>query len=90
MTAELSTARSSSAAEARADYPQTLCSLPGDFGFDPLRLGENPEALKWCAALLAAGLDHVSARKGTLTSYDHACTPALCPASKPLLQVSAG
>lgn len=22
-------------------------SLPGDFGFDPLKLGEDPEALKW-------------------------------------------
>jgi hypothetical protein len=21
--------------------------LPGDFGFDPLRLGEDPAALKW-------------------------------------------
>jgi len=25
-------------------------SLAGDFGFDPLRLGENPDALKWYAA----------------------------------------
>lgn len=23
------------------------CRLPGDFGFDPLGLGEEPEALKW-------------------------------------------
>jgi hypothetical protein len=23
--------------------------LPGDFGFDPLKLGEDPEALKWYA-----------------------------------------
>lgn len=30
------------------ELPQHLDgSLPGDFGFDPLRLGENPEALKW-------------------------------------------
>lgn len=24
-----------------------LFSLPGDFGFDPLGLGEDPESLKW-------------------------------------------
>jgi hypothetical protein len=24
-------------------------SLPGDFGFDPLYLGEDKEQLKWCA-----------------------------------------
>lgn len=26
-------------------------SLPGDFGFDPLSLGSNPERLKWCVSL---------------------------------------
>ena len=23
--------------------------LPGTYGFDPLRLGTNPDNLKWCA-----------------------------------------
>ena len=30
-------------------------SLPGDFGFDPLGLGSDPQTLRWCAAC-AAGL----------------------------------
>lgn len=30
------------------------CSLTGDFGFDPFRLGEDPAALKWCAPRLPA------------------------------------
>lgn len=29
-----------------AIYPH-VCSLPANFGFDPLNLGTNPEALKW-------------------------------------------
>ena len=28
-------------------------SLPGDFGFDPLGLGSDPETLRWCAARAA-------------------------------------
>ena len=24
-----------------------MCRLPGDFGFDPLELGQDPEALRW-------------------------------------------
>lgn len=24
------------------------CRLAGDFGFDPLNLGAEPEALRWC------------------------------------------
>ena len=27
-------------------------SMPGDFGFDPLGLGSDPNTLRWCAALL--------------------------------------
>ena len=26
--------------------------LPGDYGFDPLKLGANPQALRWCDNLL--------------------------------------
>ena len=34
-------------------FPEHLDgSLPGDFGFDPLSLGSEPETLKWCAAPL--------------------------------------
>ncbi|PIA33777.1 hypothetical protein AQUCO_04000083v1 [Aquilegia coerulea] len=29
------------------DFPE--CSLPGDFGFDPLGLGSDPESLRWNA-----------------------------------------
>ena len=28
-------------------YVYAVGELPGDFGFDPLRLGENKEALQW-------------------------------------------
>ena len=28
-------------------------SLPGDYGFDPLGLGKEPAALKWCAAFIS-------------------------------------
>ena len=27
--------------------PDCLCSLPGDYGFDPLGLGSDPEILKY-------------------------------------------
>ena len=38
-----------------AEVPKYLAEadLPGTYGFDPLRLGTNPDNLKWCA--LAAG-----------------------------------
>lgn len=28
-------------------------TLPGDFGYDPLKLGKDPETLRWC------GCEHV-------------------------------
>lgn len=34
------------------DIARCAGELPGDFGFDPLRLGEDPTALKWYSVLI--------------------------------------
>ena len=40
-------------------------SLPGDFGFDPLGLGSDPQTLRWCAAR--------AARAATATKHSDLC-----------------
>ena len=61
--------------------PICSCSLAGDFGFDPLRLGENPDALKWYAApstnscvsfVLACALDRTH-RRACGNAGSHQC-----------------
>lgn len=39
-----------------AEVPKHLAEadLPGTYGFDPLRLGTNPDNLKWCASCRCA------------------------------------
>jgi hypothetical protein len=51
-------------------------SLAGDFGFDPLGLGADPQRLKWCAAWIrAADLrdQRAAANRITLSSRPASC-----------------
>ena len=36
---------------AGVDAPDYLEDLPASYGFDPLRLGANPDSLKWYASI---------------------------------------
>ena len=65
------------------------CSLPGDFGFDPLRLGENPDALKWYIAANTKALCPCYAVMRA-SSLPHPNLRMVCLIWKPWLQVPAG
>lgn len=55
-----------------AEVPKHLADadLPGTYGFDPLRLGTDPEALKWCALCLW---------QSALPASAEAATETVCP-----------
>lgn len=61
-------------------------SLPGDYGFDPLNLGEDKEALKWFVqAELIHARTAMAAVAGILipgVSSDPACRPARAPVTQ--------